>query len=455
VKDLAEPGTAAGKTEEDGLPEPRRTLAMLCLLAAIAAAVIDGSIVNVALPTIARSLDVAPDQAIWIVTAYQTALVAFLLTFAALGEIFGFRRIFTAGLVLFVVASLVCATARSLTVLLVARAAIGLSGAAMFGVSTALMRLIQPRARLGRTIGTIALLVATSMAIAPTIGAAIIAVADWWWIFPVNIPFGVLALALAGSLPEPKPHSRPFDGISAALTALVFGLLISGLSVIARTPAWGLAAVAAAVVAGAILLSREFKQAVPLVPLDLFRIRPFTVAVSASTCCFAAQTCAFVGLPFFLQDTLALGEVETGLILTAWPAAVAVTAPIAGRMADHLPASVICGAGSAAMAVGLGLLGIFPPGTPSLVLAFATVLAGLGFGWFQTPNNRAMLLSAPLPRSGAAGGVQATARQFGQATGAALVALAFTLTHHDAQTALLMGAGFALVAAALSFQRGA
>jgi DHA2 family multidrug resistance protein-like MFS transporter len=440
--------------EEDGLPLPRRYLAMAGLLTAIAAGVIDGAIVNVALPVIARALDIPGERAIWIVAAYQTALVMALLAFASLGEIFGYRRVFKAGLLLFVVASLACLAARSFAVLFVARTVQGFACAAMFGVSTALMRLTQPRRQLGRSIAHVALLVATSMAVAPTLGAAIIATADWWWIFAPNIPLGLAALALLRALPEGSPSDRAFDWLSAALNAAFFGLLITGLGMLTRDPAWAVAALAAAAAAGVVLLRRELKQAVPLVPLDLLRIHPFRIAISSSVCCFAAQNCTFVALPFFLLETQSLGELEAGLVLTAWPLAVAGTAPLAGRVADRAPASLVCGAGAGVLALGLGWLAFSPVGTPLAVLCLATAVAGLGFGWFQTPNNRAMLLSAPLSRSGAAGGMQATARQFGQATGAALVGLAFAVSHHDARTALLIGSLLALIATGLSFLRG-
>src|SRR5262249_31003248 len=156
---------------------------------------------------------------------------------------------------------------------------------------------------------------------------------DWWWIFLANIPFGLIAFALAGALPDAAPTPRPFDWLSAILNALVLGLLVTGLGILARAPPWGGLALAVGVGLGAVLVRRELKQSVPLVPLDLLRIRPFAVAVSSSICCFAAQTCAFIALPFYLQDSLSLGKLETGLILTAWPAAVALSAPAAGRIA--------------------------------------------------------------------------------------------------------------------------
>ena len=439
--------------ESDGLPSPRRQFAMIGIMTAIAMAVIDGAVVNVALPTIARTLGVAPDKAIWIVTAYQIALVISLFTFASLGEIYGCRRVFVAGLLLSVIASLACVSANSLPALLAARTAQGFASAAIVSVSTALMRFTRPRSVIGRTVGHVALLVAVSTAAAPPLGSAIIAATDWRWIFLPNVMLAALSLCFVRALPDLPRKQRRFNWLSAVLSALVLGLMITGLGNLAQSPVLGLSAIGIALVMGIVLMRRELREADPLVPVDLVRIRAFTVAIGASACIFAAQSCAFVGLPFFLQHDLALGEVEMGFYLTVWPIAVACTAPLAGRFADRLPASLLCTAGAVALTAGLALLAALPAGSPGPLLVAATALAGIGFGSFQTPNNRAILLSAPLHRSGAAGGMQATARQFGQAIGAALVSLAFSASHNESRLALLIGAVLAAMSAVISFLR--
>jgi DHA2 family multidrug resistance protein-like MFS transporter len=189
------------------------------------------------------------------------------------------------------------------------------------------------------------------------------------------------------------------------------------------------------------------------VPVDLVRIPAFAFAVSGSTCLFAAQMCAFVALPFLLRRELGLGEIETGVLMTAWPATLAVFAPVAGWLADRFPASVLCAAGGMLMALCLAALGLWPSG--GIVRMGAVIaLSGVGFGLFQTPNNRAMLLAAPRERSGAAGGALATARQFGQAIGAVFVALCLALfLQQGPRAALLLGAVLALVAATISLRR--
>src|SRR5258706_3265625 len=410
-------------TAQDGLPAPRRTLAMVALMCTITMAIIDSATVNVALPTIAREFNVLPEHAIWIVSAYQTAFITSLFAFAALGEIHGYRRVFGLGLWLFILSSLICAMSRSFPALFLARTAQGFASASIFGVSTALMRFTQPRARLGRSVGDIALLVAVALAAGPIIGSAVMAVASWWCIFLVSVPIGLVAVAFLKELPETQRVIRPFDLTSARLEALVLGLFFTGLGALMDLPVWGGAAMAASAILGGILVRRESGREAPLVPVSLIRIRPFAVSISASACCFAAQTCAFVGLPLYLQYDLALGDLETGILLTTWPVAVAFTAPVAGRLADRFPASILASAGAGVMAAGLLSLAIHPAGSAMVSLFLGTIASGIGFGLFQTPNNRAMLLAAPIERSGAAGGLHGTAPQVRQDASAGLGAL--------------------------------
>lgn len=438
----------------DGLPAPRRHFALVAILLSIGMAALDGIMVTVALPIIAHELGVSASDAVWIVTAYQIAIVGSLFGFAALGEILGFKRVYLFGMLLFVSAAAVCALSESLLPLLLARAAQGVGGAAILSNTPALMRFSQPQNQLGRTFGMLATTVALCSAAAPSLGAAIIALGHWQWLFAINLPIGLLALAFLRSLPDARGAARRFDWLSAALNALFFGLFILGVDRLAEAPAIAAASLIGAGVAGAYLLKRERRQAAPIVPVDLVRIPAFAVAVGGSTCLFAAQMCAFVALPFLLMRELGLSATDTALLMTAWPATLAVVAPAAGWLADRFSAALLCAGGGALMALCLAVLGVWPAGATGLAMGVVIAVSGIGFGLFQTPNNRAMLLAAPRERSGAAGGSLATARQFGQAVGAVLVALCLALfAQQGPRAALLLGAGLALLAAAISLLR--
>jgi DHA2 family multidrug resistance protein-like MFS transporter len=190
-----------------------------------------------------------------------------------------------------------------------------------------------------------------------------------------------------------------------------------------------------------------------LAPIDLLRSRAFTLTVLTSIASFTAQMLAYVSLPFYFQTTLHRTQVETGLLMTPWPLAVGVAAPLAGRLADRYSAAVLCCIGLGVMTAGLIALAMLPVGAGVIDIGWRMALCGLGFGFFQAPNNRVMLGSAPLERSGAAGGMLATARLTGQTTGATLTAIMFRMSANGPVLALLMGAAFAALGAVVSVTR--
>ena len=204
----------------DGLPQPQRNWAILTIALGLVMSVIDGSIANVALPTIAGALHASPAFSIWIVNGYQLAITISLLPLASLGEIIGYRRVYLGGLVLFTLASVFCAVSNTLLLLTVARIVQGFGAAGILSVNAALVRYTYPRAQLGRGIGVNALVVATSAAVGPTVAAAILAVGTWPWLFAINVPIGIVTLALAWrTLPHTEPAVHSFDWQSAGLSA--------------------------------------------------------------------------------------------------------------------------------------------------------------------------------------------------------------------------------------------
>jgi DHA2 family multidrug resistance protein-like MFS transporter len=441
----------------DGLPTPRRHWAYATVALAVILAVMDGSVANVALPTIAREFGTSPAASIWIVNAYQLAVVAALLPLASLGEIFGYRRVYLGGLLVFTLASLACALSPSLAWLTAARVAQGFGAAGVMSVNLALVRYIFPRARLARAIGFNAMFAAIAATIGPTFASAVLGVAGWPWLFSVNVPLGLLALAIGSfSLPESDRTAHPFDGLSAALTAISFVTLITAIDSVAHDAAWP--AIAAQLLiclaAGGWAALRQLGLASPLLPIDLLRIPVFALSIATSVCSFAAQMIAFVALPFHLQMALGVSPAMIGVLVMPWPLALALFAPISGRLVERYPAGLLGGAGLALLAVGLTLVAQVPPHPGVADVAWRMALCGAGFGLFQTPNNRTMIGAAPKARSGGASGMLGTARLMGQAIGAALVAVLLShFARHGALLALYLAAGFASVAAAVSTLR--
>jgi DHA2 family multidrug resistance protein-like MFS transporter len=389
--------------------------------------VLDGSIANTALPTIARDLGTSPAESIWVVNGFQLAVTASLLAFAALGQLRGPARVYRAGVIVFVAGSLACAVARSFPLLIAARVLQGIGASAVMAISPAILREIFPRAQLGRALGLNALVVATSAAAGPTLGGFILAVLPWPWLFAINVPFGAVNIALNSALPKEARNRGWLDMPSVVTSALGFTLTIWGLDGFARhEPAWTIAArVLVGVAASVVFVRRQFALPQPMIALDLFRNAAFSAASAASFATYAAQGLAFVALPFFFQEALGRTPLQSGLLLTSWPLAVAIVAPLAGRLSDRFPVGILATAGLAVFAAGLALYATLPPNPTAVDIVLRGIVCGLGFGFFQSPNNRELIGSAPREKSTSASGLLAAMRVGGQTTGAAFVAIVF------------------------------
>ena len=451
-------------TPVDGLPPERRFLAMFALGVAVAMAVLDGSIANVALPTIARQMHADPAASIWVVNAYQLAVTISLLPLASLGDVYGHRRVYCWGLLLYTIASIGCAVATTLPELVLGRVLQGFGGAGIMSVNGALVRFIFPRAQLGRGIGYNVLVVATSSAAGPSVAAAILAVSSWPWLFAIQVPFGIVSLVLSlRFLPTSPLTSHAFDITSAVMNAITFGLFITGLDGIGHGEnlALVIAELAGSLVMGVIFIRRQLTLRPPMLPVDLLIQRPiFALSAATAVCSHAAQIIALVVLPFYFQYAGGLSPFDIGLQMTPWPAAVVVVAPIAGRLADKFSAGILGGLGLAVMLSGLVLAMLMPADASWADVAWRLALCGAGFGLFQSPNNRLLIGSAPPDRAGAGSGMLSTSRLVGQTTGSALVAVILGLTHGGPNSivqathiALGMAAAFAASAMILSWLR--
>ncbi|MYM84721.1 MFS transporter [Duganella sp. FT50W] len=441
----------------DGLPPEARRIAMLSLAIGVGMASLDTAIANTALPAIAEQLHTTPAASVWIVNIYQLAMVATLLPFAALGEVIGYRRVSIFGLALFTAASLACALAWSLPSLVVARLFQGVGGAAIMGVNTAMLRTIFPARLHGQGFGLNSLVVAVAFAIGPTAASLILAVTTWEWLFAINVPLGVAAVVLARrALPHNARASHKIDATTALLNVFAFGLLILTIGDAAHLESWQrlLPELIAAAVCFALLLRRQAGHAAPMLPVDLFKRPLFALSSLTAICTFATQGLAFVSLPFYFEHTLGRSPVETGFLMTPWAVLVAVMAPIAGKLSDRYSPGALGGIGLALLSSGMVSLLLLPDQPSVFDIGWRMAWCGIGFGFFQAPNLKAIMGSAPPSRAGGASGVVATSRLIGQAFGAALVAYCFTLSATRGTTyALMLGAAFAAVASVASFSR--
>jgi MFS transporter, DHA2 family, multidrug resistance protein len=440
----------------DGLPTPRRYLAILAISCGTALAVIDGSVVTVALPTLARDLAVHASTAVLVVTVYQLVLVMTLLPFSALGTRIGLRRLYQYGQLAFLVATVLCFFARNLPFLLMVRAIQALGAAASLSVSSALIRSTYPARQLGRGLGIGNVVVSSSIALAPTLGGLVLSVASWPWIFAAAAPLALLSLLLGRrALPDPQPRDEPYDVRAAVLCALTFGLIISGLESAVHG---GSALIAAAVVAaGAVIavvfVRRELESRIPILPVDLL-MRP-VVGLSAlgGLLVFIASMTFMLSLPFRLQQQYGFAPGEVGAMITPWPLAILLIGPTAGMLSDRFPAGILGGIGMAIAAAGLLSLAFLPPHLSHFDMVWRMALSGAGFGLFVAPNARLIIHSAPHERAASAGGLISTTRLTGQTLGATVLAALLSVGVGTGPVPALLAAGLAVLAGICSVAR--
>jgi MFS transporter, DHA2 family, multidrug resistance protein len=440
----------------DGLPTPRRYLAILAISCGTALAVIDGSVVTVALPTLAHDLAVHASTAVLVVTIYQLVLVMTLLPFSALGTRIGLRRLYQYGQLAFLVATVLCFFARNLPLLLMVRAIQALGAAASLSVSSALIRSTYPARQLGRGLGIGNVVVSSSIALAPTLGGLVLSVASWPWIFAAAAPLALLSLLLGRrALPEPQPRDEPYDIRAAVLCALTFGLIISGLesAVHGGSPLIAAAVVAAGAVIAVVFVRRELESRIPILPVDLL-MRP-VVGLSAlgGLLVFIASMTFMLSLPFRLQQQYGFAPSEVGAMITPWPLAILLIGPTAGMLSDRFPAGILGGIGMAIAAVGLLSLAFLPAHLSHFDMVWRMALSGAGFGLFVAPNARLIIHSAPHERAASAGGLISTTRLTGQTLGATVLAALLSVGVGTGPVPALLAAGLAVLAGICSVAR--
>jgi DHA2 family multidrug resistance protein-like MFS transporter len=448
--------TAAMQTMHDGLPTPRRYLAILAVSMGTSLAAIDGAIVNVALPTIARDMGVENSAAVLVVTVYQLALVMTLLPFSALGSRIGYRRLYQYGQLTFTVATVLCFFAHSLPFLLVVRVIQALGAAAALSVSSAMIRSIYPAKQLGRGLGVNSVVVSSSAALAPTLGGVILAFAPWPWLFAVAAPLGVLSLLLGyRSLPEPVRSDEPYDVLGAVLCALTFGLVIAGLEsfVHGDSPVVSLAIVIGGTLIGIIFVRRESGEKEPILPVDLLSKPVLALSSFSALIAFIASMTVILSLPFRLQLHYGFSPSEVGAMITPWPLAMMVIAPLAGVLSDRFPASILGGIGMCIATAALLLLAFLPASATYFDIVWRMAMCGAGFGLFLSPNARLIIGSTPIERAASAGGLISTTRMTGQTLGATVMAMLLAMHLGDGRVPTLVAATLASIACICSLAR--
>lgn len=453
--DMERKGEIVGDLDWDGLHRPRIYYAMVATFSGLFLAVLDGTICNVALPSISEDLQVSSSDSIWIINAFQLVIMMSLLPFSSLGELFGYKRIYLFGVAVFTVGSLFCSLTATLPLLVVARVFQGIGAAMIMSVNTSLVRIIYPKRHLGKGVGLNATVVAIASVAGPTLAAAILSVASWPWLFAINVPVGIITFYLGRKYLPANPTrvlGRRFKWKEALFNALTFGLLIGCIEAYSHDVSHTtiLAGAVCLLFVGVQYVRMQLHDKYPMLPFDLLKIPAFSLSVVTSVLSFTSQMLAMVAMPFLLVNTFHYEAVGTGLLMASWPLVIVFVAPMAGWLVGKVHPGILGGIGLTIMSAGCFLLAFVPVDTTPLGLVWRLMLCGMGFGFFQSPNNHMLLSSAPPHRTGSASGMLATARLLGQTTGAALVALLFHLFGDTAPHDAMLLAGVLTLCGAFS-----
>ncbi|WP_423142774.1 MFS transporter [Parablastomonas sp. CN1-191] len=439
----------------DGLLYPRRLIAIVAISFGTALFVIDGTIGNVALPTIARDLKVGEGTVVSAVTIYQLVTVMVLLPFATLGDRIGHRNLYQIGQIVFMGASALTFLVHSFPALLAVRALQALGAGTALSVSAALLRQIYPARSLGSGLGINSVIVASSNAVAPVVGGFIVAHSDWRIVYALAAPFALASLLLGRSLPDPRPARVPFDWRGGLWSAGSVALLVGGIELAAHAgqPLIGTAIALAGLVSGGLLARREMTRERPVLPVDLL-VRPVIgLSIMAATAGFIATSSLIVALPFRFEQGFGLTPQQVGIAVLPFPLTLLVVAPLAGWLSDRIKASILGLVGMAVAICGLATMALLPAHPGMVGIAWRLALCAAGFGLFFAPNARLIIGGAPKDRAAAAGGIFSTARLLGQTLGAAWVGVVLALGWGLGPAPFLAGIALCAVAGVCSLVR--
>jgi EmrB/QacA subfamily drug resistance transporter len=392
---------------------------------------LDTTIVYVATPSILSSLHASLDQVLWVFNGYLITYAVLLITAGRLGDIFGPRQLFAAGLIVFTVASALCGLSQDANQLIAARVVQGIGGALIAPQTLTVLMAIFPPARRGTAFGVTGAVIGVSTVAGPTLGGLIVTNGDWRWIFFLNVPIGIIALL--GTflvIPDVRPGGRPrldLVGLglsSVALLALVFGLIEGQRYDWGSITGW-LNIPMVIGVGGAlflVFLAWESFQDEPLVPLGLFRNRNFSLMNWTGAAMSFGMQGIFIPITIYTQSVLGMTPLQSGLTVAPMSLTAAIMAPFAGRLADRFGGKYLLMAGLATFGAGAAIVTAFSTANATqatFILPFA--LTGLGLGLVFAPMTTVAMRDIKPLMAGAASGVLNTTRQLGAVVGAAAV----------------------------------
>lgn len=394
-------------------------------------ACVDSSIVNVALPTMAKKLSVSMAEIEWVVASYVMVICASLLIFGRLGDIKGKSRIFKIGTIVFTLASLMCGLSTSLTMLVIFRIIQGVGAGAYMANNQGIITQIFSKQERGKALGILVSGVALGNMIGAPVGGLIIGFLSWNYIFLVNVPIGIIAF-IAGLkvLPKGKNNDEKFDVKGATLYSiaimLLFGSLIGEQQFGYKNPVIIISFILSIFcLIIFIVLQRNMK--VPLLQLEIFKNSLFSLSLFCAFISFVCLSASIIIIPFYLQDTLKMSSSSAGLFMIVQPLILALISPASGNLADKMGAEIQTFIGLIFMAGGFLLMAFLNGHSFFINIVLCVVLIALGQGIFQPANNSLIMSTVPKDKLGIAGSVNSLVRNLGQMVG---ITLATTILYN-------------------------
>jgi EmrB/QacA subfamily drug resistance transporter len=389
------------------------------------------SVVNIVLPVVSRDFGVAVSTIEWVITTYLIIVSGLLLSFGRLGDLRGHKAVYVLGFMIFTVASPLCGVSPNALALIAARALQALGAAMLFANSPAILTKNFPAAQRGQALGLQSMMTYLGLTVGPSLGGWLTLQFGWRAAFFINLPIGLLALWLSiYFIPRDAPADQPepFDWAGAA--TFMIGLVVLMLA-LNQGHAWGwtspiiLTMLFVALLIAALFVLIEQRMASPMLDLSLFRQRLFSAAVASAVANYICMYSVLFLMPFYLIQARGFDPAQAGVLLTAQPVLMALSAPLSGTLSDKIGSRLLGTLGMMILALGAFFLSRLDLASSQIDIVIALAILGLGTGMFTAPNSSALMGAAPRHRQGIAASVLATARNGGMVLGVGLAGAIF------------------------------
>ncbi len=392
---------------------------------------LDTNVVNIAIPIIQNSFHVSLSMIEWIITAYLLVVSSLLLTFGRLSDMYGHKKLYITGFVVFTTGSLLCGFSVSIVMLIICRAIQALGAGMIYSTGPAIITDAVPAEIRGKAFSVTAIAVAVALCTGPVLGGFLTTIFGWQSIFFINIPIGIIGVIVAiKNIPgDNKKVSVPFDILGSIMIFIALILILLPLDIAAKS---NLNPVMYVMLASGLLMIVVFtlfekRYAYPILNTALFKNRVFAASIIAVVFNFLAMFIIAFLAPFYLEKLRMFSPAKTGMLYIPMPVTAMVIAPVSGIIYDRFDSRYISSAGMGIMALGIFLLSFLKPDTSLCYIIITMIITGLGLGLFQTPNISAIMGSVPPQNRGTASGILATMRNIGMVLGVAVSGALFSL----------------------------